>query len=123
MRRSAIFTIIILMSAAWSVAPATAGEEATFTSDGGLRLTSGTEGPVSVDVATDGDATITFFWLKNDGTANAGDVVRSDPAGEFGNAFYSLRSEFPPRHFEFGASGPDSIYVDLSTASEVIATW
>lgn len=113
--------LIIILAVLLVASAAVAGEEKIFTADGGERLTSGTTGPASIDAAADGRATIKFMWLLRDGTVNAGDVLRSDPTSEFGNTFYSLRSGFGPRNFK--VAGPDSVYVDLDTATEVIVTW
>ena len=114
-----LLVVVFLISVAGF---ARAGEE-DFTADGGLRLypVDGT-GFNQYFVATNGDATIKFMWLKKDGTANAGDVIRTDPDGDIGNAYYLLRDIYPPRSFPFN-SAPDSVYVDVSTATEVILTW
>jgi len=104
---------------------ARAGEE-DFTTDGGLRLyEAGGTGFLSYDVATNGNAEIKFMWLRKDGTVNAGDVLRADPeVSSIGNRDYLLRSEYPPRHFgETWSVAPDSVYVNLQGATEVILTW
>ena len=118
-----ILLVIVAMIAVVGVTQA--DEEATFAADGGLRVYDHTDGTGAsmFDVATDGTATIKFMWLKNDGTANAGDVLSAEPVGIFGNAVFTLRSTLPPRHFDFQGSTPDSVYVDVTTATEVILTW
>jgi len=121
MKRIEILLVIVVMLAAL-VGVARAGEE-DFTADAGLRLhATGEGGFTGYDVATNGNATIKFMWLKKDGTANAGDVVRVDPNGSPGNGYFTLRTAYPPRHFTF-SSPPDSVYVDVDTATEVILTW
>jgi len=106
----------------WSGLAMATGEQ-DFTADAGLRLyTVGNSGFHEYFVATDGTATIKWMWLKKDGTANAGDVVRAEPDGAVGNSVYALRTIYPPRKFPF-ATPPDSVYVDVTTANEVILSW
>ena len=121
MKRIDIVLVLVVLLVT-IVGTARAGEE-DFTADGGLRLYPvGGTGFGAYDAATDGDATIKFMWLKKDGTVNAGDVIRTDPDGEPGNDYYLLRAAYPPRHFTFSGA-PDSVYVDLDGATEVILTW
>jgi hypothetical protein len=117
-----IFTLLIVLLAV----PAMAGEEALIAADGGVSFTSGNvpvrgNGPFLVDVATDGSAAITFYWFL---PADRDSTVRFDPVGTYGESSFALRSSLPPRSFQFtGLTGPDSCYVDVDTASEVIITW
>jgi hypothetical protein len=116
-----LLTCLIGM-ATWPTGMALAGEEATVTADGGLSFTAGLygSGPRVIDVATDGNASIKFLWFH---PTSRDSIVRVDPAGTFGNSSYALRTAYPPRYFQFSGDGPDSAYVDLDGASEVIVTW
>ena len=105
--------------------PAFAGEEAIITADGGISFNTGNypvraEGPRMIDIATNGDAAITFIWLL---PADRDSVVKVDPAGLYGESSFALRSALPPRAFEFYGTAPDSAYVNVDTADEVIVTW
>ena len=112
---------IVLLIALLAV-PAIAGEETVVTADGGVSFTSGQYGfgPNTVDVATDGNAMIRFMWLL---PADRDSIIQSDPAATYGDTAYSLRSTLPPRSFRFFGDGPDSAFVNLDTATEVIITW
>lgn len=114
-------SILILVFALVAVT-AFAGEEALVTADGGVSFTTGhyTTGPNTFDVATDGSASIKFMWFAD---ADRTSIVRTDPVATYGEATYALRSALPPRSFVFAGDGPDSCYVDVTTASEVIITW
>ena len=70
-------------------------------------------GPRTFDLATDGTAAITFHWLGNK-TALRDTIAKS--------ATYYLRPDYPPRHLMFSSSGPDSLSLDVTTATEVIIT-
>lgn len=87
--------------------------ESLVTSDSGLSLTDvyNQTGPSAVDIATNGSATIKFIWFGADSRTTQAKSIT-----------HYLRSDFPPRHFSF-AGGPDSAYVDVDTATEVIVSW
>jgi len=106
--------LIIAVALVAAVALAELNGEQLVTADGGLSLTTGFYGvgPNGVDVATDGDATIVFYWFAD---ASRSTVVKTSPT-------FNLRSAYPPRHFTF-SGGPDSAYVDVDTATEVIVSW
>jgi len=121
--RFVIIAILVLVLAA----PAVAGEERVVSADGGWRLTYGSAGPESVDVAVNGDATIKFIWLVGGLTTAAGDSLKASPIASSGNSgSWALRSTLPPRNFgsgRWGSDGPDSCDVDVDTATEVIVSW
>ena len=96
-----------------------------FTADGGARLTTGSLGPNSAQATVNGNATIKWMWLKKDGTVDAGDVKTVYPSSAAGGeAAFPLRAAtVQPLPFVFSGSGPDSVYVDVSTATEVIVSW
>jgi len=114
---------LIIMLAALVSLPAFAGEEALVTADGGVSFSTGhyLGGPLSLDVATNGNATIKFMWFA---PADRDSVLKTEPIGTYGEATFALRSSLPPRSFSFdGYAGPDSAYIDVDTATEVIITW
>ena len=123
-----MYRVIFLIVLAVLVAtPVLAGGERVLSSDTGFRLTHGSTGPSSVDVAVDGNATIKFIWLVGGLTTAAGDSLKAEPVPNTGDSTaFALRSALPPRNFGpwlWGSDGPDSCYVDLDTATEVIVTW
>jgi hypothetical protein len=129
MRRIILVLAILLVAVVAYSAPRPG--EYNFSATGGLNLSDGyyTGGPGAVDVlATDGTATVVFFWFE---PADRTTVVRTCPYGDPGigdgsESAYGLRSGIP-RSFDteyWGASdGPDSCYVTLGTATEVLMTW
>ncbi len=102
--------------------PSTAANprEAVFTADGGASLTTGLNfwsGPQFVDTAADGTATIKFIWFAD----AAPD--RADSNIALVGSVWVLRDWTGPRAFGPFSGGPDSCYVDLGTATEVIVSW
>ena len=119
--------IIIAILALVLAAPAVANEERVVTGSEGWRLTYGSSGPASVDVAVNGSATIKFMWLVGGLGTDAGDVVKTSPIASSGNSTaWALRSTLPPRNFGewlWGSDGPDSCSVVVDTATEVVVSW
>jgi len=123
--KALIYLTLLIMVGACVATIADAAEERVVTvSPTGFRFTYGSAGPRSIDVAVDGKGYVTFFWLKGGTGTDAGDTVRKEPIPSTGNgtAFY-LNSAYPPRNFQFGADGPDSCLVILTTATEAVVTW
>jgi len=79
-----------------------------------LSLTAGWYelGPRAVDLAIDGDASITFYWL---------DKENKDRTTVLKSKIYYLRAAFPPRGLSF-TTGPDSAGIDHVTATETVLT-
>ena len=128
--RTILVVFLLLVLAGVGFARLLPGEY-RFTADQGLNMSQGhyTSGPGAVDiVATDGTATVVFYWFE---PADRSTLVRTRPyddkdIGTGTSAVYNLR-EGLPRHFDIQSwgspDGPDSCYVNLVTASEVIMTW
>lgn len=112
MSKYKVITGIFLVIVAAIIAHVAFGAgEVVATADAGQNLTGGGRGPARVDAWANGTANIQFFWLNDSGA-----VVRSSPN-------YALRND-RPRGFPFNATtGPDSCYIDLTAATEVIVTW
>lgn len=117
---SKLALVVALLVAAAVAVNAGVRNESALTSSGGVSLTSNkySAPPTGVDVATDGDGTIVFYWFDDD----AYPYSRSAPAVT--SSTFNLRAAYPPRHFEWAVNaGPDSAQVTLVTAAEVIVTW
>jgi len=104
--------------------PAVAGpnvSDVVKTASGGVSLTTGIGspmGPMMFDFATDGTAWAKFIWFK-DGLTSAGATARTDSTMIAAKLVVQLRDYTPPRSLYF-PSGPDSVYIGLGTATEVI---
>ena len=103
--------------------------EYIFTGDGGYSLSSGwyTGGPSAVDVVSNGNASITFYWFLQTSRVTVVALAPVVDQAQGSEARYQLRSAFGARHFDVEywgqSSGPDSMYVDCDGATEVIVTW
>jgi hypothetical protein len=113
--------LAVLCLALVMAAPVAAGptrSDVAITADGGVALTTGLGnpvGPMLFDMATDGVAFAKFMWFKDGITGRA----PADSANVVARVVVQLRDYTPPRTLYF-PSGPDSVYVDLITATEVI---
>lgn len=119
MKRSIGFALVlalVLAGAAGAVNP----REYVITADGGGSLTTGLgfwNGPQYVDTASNGTATIKFLWFKDTATDRAdSNLAETGPV-------WVLRDWTGPRAFGPFGGAPDSFYVDLGTATEVIVSW
>jgi hypothetical protein len=117
MKRILVVLALVLVALA---AFAANDREEIITADGGGSLTKGLNfwsGPQFVDVASNGTATIKFLWFNNAATDRADSNL-----AEIGPNWV-LRDWTGPRSFGPFAGAPDSFFVDLGTATEVIVSW
>jgi hypothetical protein len=92
------------------------------TTDRGIAITTGLGNPVGpsfFDLAANETAWAKFIWFKSDNTGRA--VGTIDSLNIVSRVMIQLRGTLPPRSLYF-PSGPDSVYIDLITATEVIVT-
>jgi hypothetical protein len=119
MRKILVVLLVVLVAV-----PALAGptrSDVAITATGGVSLTTGIGspvGPMLFDMATDGSAWAKFIWFK-DGLTSAGATARTDSTMIAMKIVVQLRDYTPPRSLYF-PSGPDSVHVGLSSATEVI---
>ena len=117
--RMILFVLVLALVALPAVAGPTRSDVAVA-ADGGVAITTGLGSPVGpsmFDLATDGTAWAKFMWFKEGTTGRAA----ADSANIVARVMVQLRSYTPPRSLYF-PSGPDSVYIDLITATEVIVT-
>jgi hypothetical protein len=105
-----LFILILVMLAA---VPALAEISLEFTAaqDTTVALTAqvGDKGPRTVDIATNGNGSVTFYWYD---VGQRVTVERSQ--------IHYLRSLYPPRQIPFNNPGPDYMTYDAVTASESV---
>jgi tetrahydromethanopterin S-methyltransferase subunit H len=109
----------LVLVAAQALAGPTQSDVAV-TADGGIAITTKLGSPVGpslFDMATNGTAWAKFMWFKEETTGRAA----ADSANIVARVMVQLRDYTPPRSLYF-PSGPDSVYIDLITATEVIVT-
>lgn len=105
----------LVLVAAQALAGPTQSDVAV-TADGGVRITTKLGSPVGpslFDMACDGSAWAKFIWFSDACTD------RADSTQTIAEVMVQLRDYTPPRTLYF-PSGPDSVYIDLITATEVI---
>lgn len=111
-------TLMVTMVAVAAMAGPTV-KDAVLTADGSVQFTTKLDdpsGPTMFDIAGNGPAWIKFIWFKSGTTSRAA----ADSATTIAlSMVFQIRSYTPPRSFYF-PSGPDSAYVDLVGATEVI---
>jgi hypothetical protein len=113
--------VVLLMVLALPVAAGPSVSDVPITATGGVSLTTGIGspvGPMLFDLATDGSAWAKFIWFK-DGLTSAGATARTDSTMIALKIVVQLRDYTPPRSLYF-PSGPDSVHVGSSSATEVI---
>lgn len=118
--RTLFIVLVALLVAVPALADST-GNDIVKTSSGGTALTTALGNPVGpsfVEFATDGSAYVKFIWFKDGCTSRA---AADTTAQVVRKLVLQLRDYTPPRSMYF-PSGPDSIYVGLGTATEVIIT-
>lgn len=125
MRKILGFVALVLVVATVA-APASAvnPREYVLTADGGGSITTGLyfwSGPSRIDTAANGTATIKFIWFDKNATERVEANIATGKAA--GGAVWVLRDYTGPRSFPFNDGAPDSFYVDLQTATEVIVSW
>lgn len=117
--RNKLMLVVALVGLAFVVTDAVAGptvSDVVISADRGVSLTTklvGQSGPSLYDFATDGSAWAKFIWFSDDCTD------RADSTQIIARVMVQLRDYTPPRSPYF-PSGPDSVYIDLITATEVI---
>jgi hypothetical protein len=117
----ALVALMVLPAAIYAAGPADSPAAYTFTADGGMRIATGTTGPASVAIRCGaGTAGIKFVWIGEEGQQ-----TRVAPRPRNGTAtHYPLVGDgVELLVFEFSVDGPDSIDVDLGTATKVDAVW
>ncbi len=107
-----VLMLVLVMGAA------VAEEEKLFTEVDKFDLHSGGGGPTVADIGSDGILRVTFFWLNDDGSVN-----RQEPKGELGDLYYTVRNDFPPRHFKWDSPGPDAMTIVSETSTWALVTW
>lgn len=119
-----VLTIVAVLLVA-GLALAANPREKVVTADGGGSITTGLyfyAGTNRVDVASNGSATIKFLWFAKDATERADSTLAGAEKSESG-VVWALRDWTGPRSFHFPTGAPDSFYVDVTTATEVIVSW
>ncbi len=112
----AILIVLILLTA--SVASAQPADILIAASDTTLSFTASDAetAPRVFDLAWNGDASITFYWINHTGALG----LRRDSVKK--QAIYYLRAAYPPRHLSFTGAGPDSASIDQVTATAGVIT-
>ena len=113
--------VVLLMVLALPAVAGPSVSDVVKTSSGGVSITNdigSPVGPMLFDFAVDGTAYVKFIWFK-DGLTHAGATARTDSTMIAAKIVLQLRDYTPPRSFYF-PSGPDSCYIGLGTATEVI---
>lgn len=98
--------------------------ETVITATGGFRLASlNAAGPRLLEALADGTATIILVDSLDGEGSNPNTARRFWPSGEaYGNANFALRANIPRPFVTQGAS-VDSVFVVLTTATEIVLTW
>lgn len=113
--RKILAVLLVVLVAVPTVAGPTRSDVVKSAS-GGVAITTGLGSPVGpsiFDFATDGTAYARFIWFKDPSTD------RADTTTYATTLVVQLRDYTPPRSLYF-PSGPDSVYIGLGTATEVI---
>lgn len=116
MKRIAVILVVLLAAGAWAALP---NFEQEVTADGGFSLASGgSHGPGGIiDVKAEGGTATIVFYKRANGPAGGAVVEVWPKSGSF-----ALAAD-EPRPFDMTGSNPDSVYVDITTATKVVATW
>lgn len=107
--RFVLLTVLLMLLAAPAMAEISL--EFTAAQDTTVMLTAilGDKGPRMVDIAIDGNASVTFYWY------DAGQRVTVERS-----QIHYLRATYPPRHISFNNPGPDYMTYDEVTATESV---